>query len=316
MQKSHVYFSVSLMALFSANALAEEIPAYENMPVEPPYVDLMKSAAPVSPQYSYSNQAQPVLVSQDYDMIPVPEQHAEKPMQVETRTLGEIGNSPLSMQALETTPPASNAPAPLNNIPLGAAPVKRMNNNVGVPVGNYGPNTGRYYVSMSGQIMMPENQHISAEGQIPAYLKYETSYGVTGAVGYYYTDNVRLEGEGSFKNNSLKSITSVGTTTSLDDSGQSMAGMGVNAYYDFNEVSNEIVPYIGAGLGYQFLTNGEKKGSGMSGQLMAGASYEIEKDLSFFGGYKFFTTQDMKIGAYKLPITDHIVEAGLRYKFQ
>jgi Outer membrane protein beta-barrel domain len=262
--------------------------------------------------------AQPVLVSQDTaPKMPMPLTNQQlQNVPAQQMRIPAPNTMPLSMQALQ--PQAAQPQPMMNNTyqpqPVGLPPVRRMNTPTGYGVGaptNYGANTGRYYIGVWGDVMKPSGTLTNGSQNFNA--KYGTSLGFGAAAGYYMQEDVRVEGEIAYKQRPVDSVTVNGANFTLKESGVETAGLGVNAYYDFNGLHNQIVPYVGAGLGYQFVNGG---GSGISGQVMGGAAYKLDNDLAIFAGYKYFTTQDIENDAgTTLSISDHIAEVGMRYNF-
>ncbi len=159
-------------------------------------------------------------------------------------------------------------------------------------------------------------------GQIkPGTLGYDTMGTIGGQIGYRWCDNFRFEGQ-FFYNNSPYNYLRFDTTTihspdngsGLRMQGQTQSGAGTfNIFYDFfGDYSSNLVPYVGAGIGYVYvenkikwfvegeqvtlpqiedylgmdfsgpgiLGNGQSK-SGIAGQAIAGLSYYMD-DFSYF----------------------------------
>lgn len=144
-------------------------------------------------------------------------------------------------------------------------------------------------------------------------------------VGYYYTDNVRVDVNLGFSpdlNKKIKKDTLNGSKIKL----KSYTGM-VNAYYDF--VGSELTPYITVGLGIEN-TQAKIKGStnvsfksktSFAYQAGLGAAYEVASGTFLDLGYRFSGTGSQKLKAknglnYKLkPKYTNSFLLGLRVNF-
>ncbi|MBA3958698.1 MAG: porin family protein [Parachlamydiaceae bacterium] len=170
------------------------------------------------------------------------------------------------------------------------------------------------------------------------HIDFKTGYVVGGAVGYAFCNNLRLEGEVSYRHNRIKSVSgledfsgfseSVSISSSASSSSSSKSHFTTlaymaNVYYDIDTSCwdcccgcGEIVPYIGAGIGYnqqrlrisegEFNLNGKK--SGFAWQLIAGLAYEITPCADISLEYRFLQGSDKKL-------YNHAVAGALRYKF-
>ena len=75
-------------------------------------------------------------------------------------------------------------------------------------------------------------------------------------LGYGFGNGLRVELQGAYENTHGKDFTGFTRGVSLQGGGtQQKYGPMVNVLYDFNDLSPVFVPYIGAGVGYQWIEN-------------------------------------------------------------
>ncbi|CAK0758975.1 Outer membrane protein OmpA-like peptidoglycan-associated protein [Azospirillaceae bacterium] len=149
------------------------------------------------------------------------------------------------------------------------------------------------------------------------------------SLGYGFANGLRTELEGGYRHNTVQGVSNnnfaiVGPGGKID----TWSIMG-NVLYDFN-TGTPFTPYIGAGVGMGVVsarltgTNFASpvyKGtdSDLAYQGIAGASYEINKNLSLTADYRYFATTDTRIsgnaGKWKVENDNHTVSVGLRWTF-
>jgi len=104
-------------------------------------------------------------------------------------------------------------------------------------------------------------------------------------------------------------------------------GVLFNVYYDFNLQNMPVKPYVGAGLGWgraELEGDGVRvKDDGVSMQIGAGASYQVNENLAFDLGYRYITYGDFdeeeRVGLiyekYDYKPRAHEILLGVRYAF-
>ncbi|MBB6261261.1 opacity protein-like surface antigen [Paenochrobactrum gallinarii] len=179
------------------------------------------------------------------------------------------------------------------------------------------------------------------DGHVSGKLK--GSFLVGGGVGYQVTDYFRTDLTLDYMTRSSfegSRGTWCGNTrcTSSDSSKMSALSLMANAYVDIANI-NGVTPYVGAGIGGTYVkwgnviqqNPGQAKAIEMDGAsnwrftwaLMAGASYDLTRNLKLDAGYRFRHVNGGKMseGAYSNgPTYDkglniHDVRVGLRYQF-
>ncbi len=135
-----------------------------------------------------------------------------------------------------------------------------------------------------------------------AEIEHETGFMAGGAVGYAFLNGLRLEIEGSYRENDLDSFQpNGGTTVNADGSISAIAGM-LNAYYDVS-TGGPFVPYIGGGIGAAVLSLDDFSTApatpGFSDtdtqfafQGMAGVGYKLTPNITVGVEYRYFQTLD------------------------
>lgn len=149
-----------------------------------------------------------------------------------------------------------------------------------------------------------------------AKLKNDNGYGVGAAVGARM-DNTRAELELNYLRNNVKTV---------DADTRAKATVYtymVNGYYDFKSTS-QLTPYVGVGIGLAQYTQDLKsdgatatdKDNVWAYQGMVGVGYDLNKNSTVYGGYRYLATQKFD-GIYgtKVSFDRHIIEAGYRYNF-
>lgn len=155
-------------------------------------------------------------------------------------------------------------------------------------------------------------QSTSIEGN---HATYETGYIVDGSLGFCWRCyGLRLEAEYAFRRNAIDEIQFVILGSSHDGHLQTSSYM-VNLLWDLPWPFWNIQPFIGAGIGYDFIQMHAKnsrivfnqKWKDFSGQVMAGFAYPIFCNTEMTVEYKFHEG-----GSHFL---NHSLGVGLVYKF-
>ncbi len=106
-----------------------------------------------------------------------------------------------------------------------------------------------------GNVTLPNGSVLVSP--LNGHVNFHSGYAVVGSVGYGFGNGLRAEVEGNYRDNQLENASvSFGTVNgrALAGGDEQKAGVMVNALYDFWELSPYVVPYIGAGIGYQDIT--------------------------------------------------------------
>ena len=198
---------------------------------------------------------------------------------------------------------------------------------------------------------------IAADTDLAWNTEFDTGFAISGQVGYAFDNGLRLELEGAYSQYDVDThsgLTVGGTNIDAvdvavltrgaaspenplvgdvigDGQGQvSNFGLFGNVFYDI-QTGSGVKPYVGAGLGYQwvdveYVPSGVDVADDDDGafayQLMAGASFEVTEAVELFGQYTWRDTFDeADIDLNLLPATlgvessQSIISAGVRVKF-
>jgi opacity protein-like surface antigen len=141
--------------------------------------------------------------------------------------------------------------------------------------------------------------------------------------GSYLADQLRLELEFASRSHDIDGFDSNDSVNRTASGEIETFTTIVNAYYDFDKITNRWTPYVGAGLGLvntdnstlvkvgdNIVTRGEDD-SGIAFQLMSGIMYDITDKVSLLGEYKYIDINydDVNGGNY------HEFNFGAMYKF-
>lgn len=146
-------------------------------------------------------------------------------------------------------------------------------------------------------------------------LKAEFNTGYLAGVhaGYRFAYPIRVEGEASFRRNTLNHVKAEGQKFKPHAHTQTWAYM-ANAYYDLN-IHPELRPYVGGGIGYA-RTNAKirhedltvrGKDDGFAWQGIAGANYALCEKTDLGLEYRYFSS--------KKHVKDHSVAVALNQYF-
>lgn len=162
---------------------------------------------------------------------------------------------------------------------------------------------------------------------------YDSDVSFSGAVGYAFSDSYRAEVELTFRENDVDqlSFNNVPRNARGDISSTSLF---VNAYYDFSNVHEQFVPYIGAGIGLTDVDMDVQYGAAnfngddtvLAFQAIAGANYHINDELSLYADVRYQITDDPELNRFGGPAPAANVEldseydtyninVGIRYNF-
>jgi OmpA-OmpF porin, OOP family len=206
------------------------------------------------------------------------------------------------------------------------------------------PVTG-FYVGGGGGVNFMQEEPVTNLGSVSTgSLNLNMGVGAVGvgSVGYGFGNGFRMELEGAYRYNGVQSFTGGphGGTVSVPSSSsgkEQKYGPMVNGFYDFNGVSPVFVPYVGVGVGYQFVNEAVNipavaGGGGVSVnktegafaiQAILGAAFPIAAvpGLSFTTEYRFMAVtgdRQYPAGAGSITLGDnfnHSLIVGVRYEF-
>ena len=175
------------------------------------------------------------------------------------------------------------------------------------------PLSGIYVGAGVGANFMQGEKVTITEGNLSGSGKLGSNPGFAGllSVGYGFGNGLRAELEGDYKYNSFNGTNTLPLIGNLSAGGNEQKfGAMVNVLYDFNNIVPWMVPYVGAGVGYQAAqwSNVHAYGSGVTGatnggsinfgtstkssfayQAIGGVAFPITPQLSLTGEYHFMS---------------------------
>ena len=191
------------------------------------------------------------------------------------------------------------------------------------------PVTGLYIAGGSGVNFMQDETLKSVGGVSTPNGKVQTNLGGLGVVslGWGFGNGLRAEIEGDYRYNGLNKVTGVpGGGGSATGSEQKYGPM-ANLLYDFNGISPMFVPYIGGGVGYQWVAEHGTSTTNTEGsfayQAIVGAAFPIPPvpGLAITAEYRFMGMSGNRSygsGGNRVVLNNdynHSVLVGVRYAF-
>jgi outer membrane protein OmpA-like peptidoglycan-associated protein/opacity protein-like surface antigen len=196
-----------------------------------------------------------------------------------------------------------------------------------------------------GDAEIPLLQALQATGVSDrSELRWDLGWAGIASLGYGFSNGLRIEAEGSFRENSLDRATVFGAVASqIGGHARSYGAMG-NVLYDFNTPGWSVTPYLGLGLGYVWHEYDGLRGTfgrvragiddtdgSFAYQAMAGLSMDLGiAGLALTAEYRFLGTlfPEMELlasnavtrtplgqGTLEVGNYNHSVLIGLRYNF-
>jgi OmpA-OmpF porin, OOP family len=146
----------------------------------------------------------------------------------------------------------------------------------------------------------------------------------SGALGLRVTENIRIEGELSYRNAGIAHVNFANGNSVRSGSDIKTWLLMLNAYYDFSFNWHNISPYLTAGIGVARhnvaidpvtgLTPGASgSDTAFAYQAGTGLKYRVNPDMALTGGYRYLGTSDINAGSYKIDYHAHEFRMGLEY---
>jgi opacity protein-like surface antigen len=159
-----------------------------------------------------------------------------------------------------------------------------------------------FYVGAYGGVNYAHESDVTVDGIGGYTIDSDIGYAVGGFVGYDFGNSFRLEGELTYRRNSLDSFSLGPLSTPMEGDASALALM-VNGLYDFDSGS-DITPHIGAGAGIARFSVIDARPVGIPDpptseddtvfayQFIVGVGYDLSPTSSFFVDYRLFATVD------------------------
>jgi len=170
-----------------------------------------------------------------------------------------------------------------------------------------------------------QSQSIKSVGGIATNgLNLTSNVGVAalGNIGWGFGNGLRAELEFNYRYNSYRNVNAFGAAVNVSGKEQKYGPM-VNVLYDFNDLSPAVVPYVGAGVGYQAINESFNNGGGsqtkgtFAYQGILGAAFPISPGLAVTAEYRFLgTTSNRNYNGVTVGNDyNHSIMLGMRYAF-
>lgn len=159
-------------------------------------------------------------------------------------------------------------------------------------------------------------------------IEYDLGWGVSGSGGYAWGNGIRTEGEVSFRDSGVDSVSGAGAGPNNGGTIRNVSFMG-NVLYDF-AIGTNLTPYLGVGLGTSLVNADDIKTVNFrtldsdrmkfAYQAIAGVSMDLKNNWALTADYRYFRTIDPQ---FKSNMGDrattenasHNIMLGLRYLF-
>lgn len=180
------------------------------------------------------------------------------------------------------------------------------------------------YFQVLGSLVNVEDSDISA-GAVSGTLETDNGFGLSGALGYHITKDIRGELEIAYREADPDRLTvsAFGLTAAGAVGGEfSEIAVMANLYYDI-QTSSKFTPYVGVGIGGSRLdieltaggATSESDDTVFAYQAMAGVKYAVADNGSLVFGYRYHATQDPDFGGTDAEYASHNFEAGFVINF-
>lgn len=181
-----------------------------------------------------------------------------------------------------------------------------------------------YFASYLG--LNTSTDHEFSESSTPANgdFEYSNTTSFAGALGLRVSPAVRVEGEVSYRNADLSSMTL--NNGNVFDAGGNLRTylFMLNGYYDIDLEWEKITPFVTAGLGLAyhdgeiddssgFATDATGSDYGFAYQVGGGLKYRMDENLAFTGGYRYIGSSDIDLDTYSFDYSSHEIRLGLEY---
>ena len=152
---------------------------------------------------------------------------------------------------------------------------------------------------------------------IDTVIEFDSGYALSGAMGYRFRNDFRVEGEIGYRHHKVDKIVFGGSLPEHDEI--TNLSLMANAYRDF-QTARGFTPYLGAGLGIgrvkaNWTDGGTNHDTVFAYAAMAGVSVPVADSTSLTIEYKYLGTQDPNLGGADLEYDSHTIGAKLSYDF-
>jgi opacity protein-like surface antigen len=178
------------------------------------------------------------------------------------------------------------------------------------------------YVSCNIGLSKMRDSDVTFSGMENETLHFESVRGLAcgAAIGYGFSNNVRLEAEIAYQKNDLDKTNSKDGDIELYGNSSSTTFL-LNGYYDFKNRS-AFTPFIGGGIGLATVKvnnfgpgNIDDKDGAPAYQATAGIGYALTRQITLDLRYRYFWTSDLTFDNAKATYSSNNITAGIRVVF-
>ncbi len=183
------------------------------------------------------------------------------------------------------------------------------------------------YVSANAGLAIPNDSDV-IDSELPGVaieIESDNGLALAGAVGYGFSENLRVEAEMQYVKHDLDKVNVFGGSLDLDGDFSSLALL-FNGYYDFANES-AFTPFISAGLGFSKLDvsdisvpalgplSSSDDDTVFAYQFAAGVRYAVNEKVSVDVKYRYFATSDPELDVLKPEVSGNLLTAGITVAF-
>ena len=167
----------------------------------------------------------------------------------------------------------------------------------------------------------------SADGlSVDGDISFDTGFGITAAIGNEYDNGLRAEIEFGYRASDMDELSatisdgvdSISGSGSIDGDVTAMSLM-ANIFFDFMPKAT-VSPFIGAGIGFANVEGdlddfGDDDDNVFAYQAAAGIAFSLNQQTKLDVQYRYFATDDPKLGGTDFEYASHNAMLGVRVSF-
>lgn len=182
------------------------------------------------------------------------------------------------------------------------------------------PVSGPYIRAFAGFAFTPANNVNINNFSNP---QYKTGYDAGGQFGYK-SGPIRYEFEGTYSHSKLNEFQFSGVKQTSVTGKSAFGSLLLNVYYDFEDFSMSLAPYLSAGIGYSRIINTlnstapsvtsfNKSDTVFTYKAQAGLMYNFSENISTDIGYQYLRTKHSN--RFNQYFQTHLVNFGMTYRY-
>jgi len=182
-------------------------------------------------------------------------------------------------------------------------------------LGSYAADLDGPYVGLSGGLALVPD--IGSDSSVK--VEFDPGFTVGAQLGYKFYW-LRAEIEGSFMRSEIDELSLAGVKQAGADGDLDTYAFMFNLFYDVDLFGPEIMPYLGAGIGYVHLEADDNLSvstrfddeDSLAYQAMVGLTYNHDEQIAVTLGYRYLRSEDKIAGDH---YQNHIITSSLIYRF-